>query len=215
MSARTKIYLNMCWTNASHHSMDTKWVSTCVAQNPPKIETKQNVSQYVLTKIICLRGHIIYLNLCWPNPSHISEDTKCISICTKLLPSQRGHKMYLKMCWPNASCACADTSCIPTCVEETQPMRAETQNATQSVLAKPSHSSEDTKCISIWVDQIHHLPARPQIASQHVLSKPILCQRGHRMCLTCVDKTLLMPARRQNIPLLLLKKKTPPLQRGH
>ena len=75
-----RMYLNMCWQSPSHASDETKCISTCVDQTPPISETIDNVSQYVLSKLLpCQRGHKTFLIMCWPTPSHISEVRYCIA----------------------------------------------------------------------------------------------------------------------------------------
>ena len=142
---RLKMHFIMCWPNPSHASQDTKCISTSVEQTPPKAARTENATQPITTKLIqCQRGLKIHLNLCWPsstmqarsqnvlrNPSHASQDTKCISTCfdqdacedkthrvlTELLPWKPGNKLHIYMCWPNLSNASEDTKCNWTCVE--------------------------------------------------------------------------------------------------
>ena len=130
-----KMHLNMCWP--SHASGDTKCMLTWVNQNLP-CQWGQIKRFYIFwaNPFLSFRGHNIYLKLCWPNPSHGSEDTKYISTCvdqnypitpraesvyqyllTKPLPWQWGYKMYLNFCWPN-------------------PITARTPNASQLVKTK-------------------------------------------------------------------------------
>ena len=162
---------------------DTKCISTCIDPTPPMSLRAQNVSLHVLSKPIpCLRGHKIYLNLCWPNPFIL----------------QRKHRKHLNLCWTYLSHASVDTKCI-TFDDHTNPI----QNASQYVLTKriprerenkiylkmcwqnPSHTREDTKCISKYVD--HASEDRRCL----VLAKRILCQLGHKiyfnMCWTILS----------------------------
>ena len=98
----------------------------------------QNESQHVLTNIPCQRGHIMYLNLCWPKPTHYTEDRKWIGISVDVsFPCQRAHEMILKMCWPNLSHASEDTKYNWTCVEQTYPMPGGSQNNSYVVLTRP------------------------------------------------------------------------------
>ena len=77
-----KMHLNICWPNPSYAIEGTKCISTCVDQLHPMPARIQNVYQHVLTKPIpCQQWHKILLNLSWSNPSHVSEDTKCIPNC--------------------------------------------------------------------------------------------------------------------------------------
>ena len=172
-------------------------------------ETK-NGSQLVLTKAIPFKqgikmylnmcctyvlhssvGTICISNLCWPNPNHTSEDTKCSSTRvnrTIPLPARtkwmhvntlswdRGHKMYHKNCWLN-----------PTKTREgTKPISIYASNASedkqfQYVLIKPTHSSVDktcprmhakkTKCISIRDYPKHPMSDRTKNVSQYVSTK--------------------------------------------
>ena len=155
------------------------------------------------------------INLCWPNPSHASEEIKCISnyvdtkfistcvdqtppmparplnvsqhVLTKPLPCYQGHK------------------CISPCVEQTPPMRARTQpppyqrgNQIYLNMWCPIlyHASEDTKYISTCV---HQTPEMPWISS----------------CISrCVNLTHLMPMRTPNTSQHVLIKPLP-CQREH
>ena len=155
--------------------------------------------------------------MCWPNPSHTSEDTKCISTRVEKAPlSRRGHNIYLNLCWPSSSHGSEDTKCISNCVDQTRPMTARTQNESQRVLTKPlscqrvhkmhlimgwpnsSLASEYTKFISTRVDQTEPIPARPLKVSQHVLTIHIPCKQGHKMSLNTDDETQPMLAITQN-----------------
>jgi hypothetical protein len=163
MPARHKMYLNMCWPNPFHKSDHTKYISICVDYSPLMPTSTGNASQHVFTSL-CQRSQKIHLNMCWPSPSHASENTKFISTCvdhtypklarkqnvsqlvlTKPHPYQRGNNMYLKMCWPNAS-----------------------------------HASEDQKYISTCVDKIPPMPRRTENESQHLFTKPLSCLREHK-----------------------------------
>ena len=92
---RHKIYLNI-WFHASE---DKNCTSTCVYQThskPARIKqylnlccsnlsgpaNTQNVSHLVLIEpLTCQRRHKMHLNMCWPNPSHGSEEKEYISTC--------------------------------------------------------------------------------------------------------------------------------------
>ena len=131
-----KMNLNMCWPIPTLATDDTKYNSSCDYQITPMSAKTQNVSRFILTKFLpCHQWHKIYLNVCWPNSSHASEDTKCISTCvhqspempvrtqhvfqdvlTKPIPCQSGHKIYLNMSWSNPSHAREDTKQLSTCV---------------------------------------------------------------------------------------------------
>ena len=134
MPARTNLHLNMCISNPSHASEETNWISTCFEQISPMPAKADNAIPYVLSKHLpCQQGHIIYLKMCWPSPSHASKDTGCISICfvqtapmhagmqnvsqhefTKPPPCQRGLKMHFNKCCPNPSHASQNTKWIST-----------------------------------------------------------------------------------------------------
>ena len=92
--------LNLCLPNTCHASKDTKGISFFDNQTPSIPTRTQNVTQ-----------------LLFKNPSHVSEDTNCTSICddpfvfpfmgrqkcisvvlTKSVPCQREHKMHLNLC---------------------------------------------------------------------------------------------------------------------
>ena len=136
----------------------------------------------MLTKTLTShRGHKMHLNVCWPNTSYASKDTKCILTCiiqtppmcddtkytstclTKPIPCQWGHKMHLNKCWTNPS----------------KPARA--LNVSQLVLNKllKCQGGHNILLIKCW--QPPPMPARTKKESQHVLNKPIPCQRGHKM----------------------------------
>ena len=135
-------WVNTCWPNPSHPIEDIICISTCVDKNHPMSPKTLNTSQHVLTKSHPLqREHKMNFNMCrtklsharlntnfWPDPSHASENTKCIPsfvdqthpmpartqnvsqhVLTKPLPCQWGHEMYLNLCWPNLSHASEDT----------------------------------------------------------------------------------------------------------
>ena len=89
-----KMHLYMCWPNPSHASEDTKCIATCVDKTPPLPVRKTNLSQHVLTKPIPWQRECkMHPNMCWPNPSHTSKDTKFISTCGhQNLPCQQGNK---------------------------------------------------------------------------------------------------------------------------
>ena len=208
-----KKHLNKFWFDLSHATENTKCISSFVYQTHLMPLRTKNVSEHVLKKSIpCQRGHKICLNLCGPNLSLAWEDTEYISTCvdqtnlttartqnvsqvvlTKHHSCQPGPKMHLNLCWPDASHASEDPKCISTCVDQTPPMTARTQNASQHVLTKRlpcqrgnktylnmcwpnlSNDSEDTKYISSCVDQTPLMPARSQNVSQHLLTKILPC----------------------------------------
>jgi hypothetical protein len=60
----------------------------------------------------------MYLDMCWPNLSHVIEDIKFKSICVAL-------KLFY---------ASENSKCISTCVDKTPPMPASKQNVTYHVL---------------------------------------------------------------------------------
>jgi hypothetical protein len=120
----------------------------------------------------------MYLNVCW---------------------RKRGHKMYVNVCWPNPFHDPEDIKSISTCVDETYPMPARTQNASQNVMTKSmpckrAHQIYITTCVKVTS-----------------------CQQGHKIYLnlcstyishawedtkyisTCVEQTPPMPARNQNV----------------
>ena len=125
-----KMHLNMIWPNPSNASEDTKCISTCVDQNSPMSARTKNISELVLTKPISwLLGHKMYIKLCWPNPTHASENTKCFSACVDKNPPILMFKQnYFNMYRPTKSNAFEDTKCISTFVDQTPPMPSRTQN---------------------------------------------------------------------------------------
>ena len=136
----------------------------------------------------------IYLNLCLPNPTQGTEDTKCILTCVKKpVPCQRGIEMHLKMCWSNLSHASKDTKYISTCMVQ-YPMIAWSQNISQLVL----------KILIAWLGghkiyfNLCWTTSSPDNASQHVLSNPCHASKDTRWINICVDQTPPLPARTQN-----------------
>ena len=82
MAAGEKINHNLCWPNPSHACEYQKCIPTSDVQTHLMPVRTEKLSQNVLSKQIpCQRGHKIYLNMCRPNPSNASENTKCTSTC--------------------------------------------------------------------------------------------------------------------------------------
>ena len=157
----------------------------------------------------------MYLYLCWPNPSHATDDIKFISIWVdKTPPIPAGSK------------------CIAICVAKTHPMPARISNSYQHELTgtlpyqrghkkhlnlfwrNPSFTNEDTKFLSTCLDQTPPLLARKQNVSQHVMYKPIPWQREHKCISKSINQSHPMPARTKQISEIMLQQ---PLscQRGH
>ena len=146
MWARTQNESQNLLTKPTYTSLYTKCFSTCVNHT--------HAVQLVLTKAITwLWVHKIYLNLCWPNPFHAIENSKCISTCIE-----------------QTSTMPAKTQNSPQ-THQTPIMLARTQNASQHMLTNPFHARENKKCISTCVDQNHSMPVRTQNGYQQVLTK--------------------------------------------
>jgi hypothetical protein len=219
------MYFNLCWPNSSLASEDKKCISSSVDQTPPMPAKTQNDSLHVLTKHIpCQGGHKMHFNmcwpthprpastqiayqenpthaskdnLCWPNPSHFSEDTKYISTCVDQnqphpredtililtcveqspLLLARTHKIYLNLCWP-------------------KPIPSQGEHNFYLNMCWPNSSNARwyIKCISTRYDQTHPMPARTLKVSHLVLIKPIPCQRGENCISICVDQAPPVPA---------------------
>ena len=195
-----KMHINMYWTNLYHASEDSesqhvkdkpiscqrrqKSTSTNfdLTHHPPTITLK--VYQLMLTKANPRkREHKMHLNVCWPNPSHAREDTRCNSIYwpnasnvgedTKCISNSVDHKMHHNMFWPNPSYACVSIKCTLTHVENKMHLNKRWPNT--------SHATKDSKCFSTIVEEIQHMPATTSNASQHVLMNPLPCQRENKM----------------------------------
>ena len=182
---------------------------------------RQNVPELLLTKPLPrLRELKVQLNMCWPNPSHYSEDTK----------------IYLNLCWPNPSNASDDIKHVSTRVDLTHTMPARkqypfqhvlskhlsmpamTQNASQHVLTKPiptqrgnkmhlnfcwanpPHASEITKCILTCFAKTPPMTTRYQNASHHLLTNHFPMAEGTK----CI-----LPPRTQYVSQLVLTKPLP------
>ena len=144
------------WPNPSLHSRHTKCILTCVDQTLP-----------------CQRELKIYLDLCWPKLSYVSEDTKFIStgvpartqnvsqhVLKKHNICLRGQKMHLNMYWPNHS----------------------HQSDNTIFISKFFIISDDTKCNNVcWPDPSN--AARSENPYKHGKTKPLPCQQWHKMCL--------------------------------
>jgi len=195
----------------------TQNVSQLVLKNQPVQARTPNISRLSWPiPLTCPRGFKTHLNMFWPNPSHASEDTKCISTSIEQNPScQRGQKMHLYMCWPNPSHANEDTKCIATCVDKTPPLPVRKTNLSQHVLTKPipwqrgckmhpnmcwpnpSHTSEDTKFISTSGHQ--NLPCQQgnkYISTWDKHNYLMACLRKHKKNLNWADQTPPMTARK-------------------
>ena len=132
----------------------------------------------VLTKFRQGQGR----NKLYPNLSHSSEDTKCISCVDESPPMPTRTQDVSQPVW-----------------YETILMPARTQNASKHVLTKPipcqrehkinlnmcwpnsSHASEAPNYISTCGDQTLLMPARIQNPCQHEFTKPLPCPRGNKM----------------------------------
>ena len=124
----------------------------------------------------------MHLNMWWPNPSHVCDDTKCILTCVDKNPSNSSE----------------DTNCILTCADETHPilirkqivpqlrllnpsLAARPQNVSQHVLTKPlpcphGHYTHLTKSWPNSSDASEHTNCMYTL-----LTKPISCQWAHKM----------------------------------
>jgi hypothetical protein len=80
-------------------------------------------------------------------------------VMNKRLSCRRGHNIYLN---------------------QTPPMPARIQNASQLSWPNPSQAIEDKKCFTKCVHQTPKLPVRTKYVSQHVLTEAMVCQRGHQ-----------------------------------
>ena len=109
---------------------------------------------------------------------------------TKSLTYQQGKKKYFSLCWSNLSHESKDTKCISTWVDQTHPLQARTQNASQHALNNAYQASEDTKCIAPWVYQSPLMTERIQNVRQHVLIKPLPSPRGQNMQLNMCRRML-------------------------
>ena len=143
----------------------------------------QNASQNVFNKpLTCQRGQKMCLNMCLPKPH---------------MPAKTGNASL--QVWPKPSKP-EKTKFILKCVDETNLIRARTENISRLIL-----------------NNLPHLSPRNQNTSQHELTQPITYQQGYKvyinMCLnktpharkdrkcisTFVDQTNPMPTRTQNV----------------
>ena len=174
-------------SDASLARDDTKCISTCVDQFHKSHQRENNM----------------LLNMCLPNSSHASSDTKCkhASKDIKFISTWVDH-------------ASEDTKCISAWVDQSPLMPARTENAcwcvkkpfpfqrghkTYHILNWPnqSHASVQQICISNWVHQTPHKPARNKM--NLILCWPYSSHAKEiRSCnSTCVDKIPPKPAMHQ------------------
>ena len=129
----------------------------------------------------------MYLNMCWPNRSHASEDKKWITTCIDQMPSMPATKLIvsLNMHWTIPSHSSKVTKYILTCVDQTCQRGHKMYH--NLCWTNTFRATVDTRCIS---------------TSQH-----LACQRGNKIYLnmcwanpshasedtesisTCVDQT--------------------------
>ena len=107
--AHTKNASHLVTTNPTQVSEDIKSI-----QSHTMPARTQNVPLHVMTKPIrCQRVHKKYLNLCWQNKSHASEDTKCISTCvepTLHMPMISKNIFQHVLTKPSDASTCSNTS---------------------------------------------------------------------------------------------------------
>ena len=115
-----KMNLNICWPNLSHANEDTKRMSPSFDQAHPMSARSQYVSKHSLNKPLpCHRARKMHINMCWQNPTHISENTKYYQqALTILLSCQRAMEMHINLCWPNPTDTSENTQSISTCVDQ-------------------------------------------------------------------------------------------------
>ena len=137
------------------------------------------------------------LNVCWPTPSHGSEDTKWIPPCvdgthpmsmgtqntcqysrTNRLPCRRGHKICLTLCWKkHIPRQWRQEMHLSMCWTKVIPFKRGHKMHISSYWPYTYHLSEYINSISTLVDQTHFMPARKQNISLIVL------QRRHKIYL--------------------------------
>ena len=153
---------------------------------------------HMLTKPLpCHWGHKMYLNICLLTPP-MPERTQnaCHPVLTTHLPCQRGHKMKLKMCWPNPSHASEDTKCVSTCVDQTPPLVARTQSASQHMLTEFSPCQREQKMnLTMWWPNLSHASEDKKCISLY-LTNPIQASEDTKCISTSVEQTLPKPARK-------------------
>ena len=145
---------------------------------------RQNIVQVELTKTLaCISTCVKQI------PSMPDRRQNVIHVLTKTLLCLRVDKMFLYMCRPNSFHASEDKKCISSCVEQTLPIQARTQNASQHLLtiALPCQKGHNMHLQMLWLNTSHAsedltclFPASTQNVHQHVFTKPISCQRGQK-----------------------------------
>ena len=151
----------------------------------------QNVSHVLDNPIPCQRGLIIHLNICWPNTSHASEDTECISTFVYQTHSTPG-KICIRTCVdltdPQAR---EDAKYI-----STHPMTAMSQNVSNLCWENPSNA---TKCILMSDDWTPYIPERTQVLFLLLFTKPSPWEWDTKYISTCVEQTHPITARTKNV----------------
>ena len=212
------MFHKMCTPNPKIANEKKICISRCVDQSHSMPARTQNSYQLVMTKSIpCQQGHIIYLKLRWPSPSHASEDIKWFSTSVGQFPH-----------------ASKDTKCISTCNDKIYAMPARAQNVSQLALTKsltclrghkmifnmcwsiptcqrrhkihlnkswpnPSHARNDTKSISTRFEWAPHMPARNKMYLNMCWPFPSHANEDRKCISTCVDQNPPKSARTQNI----------------
>ena len=187
------LYIYVCWPNTFHSRKDSNLSQHVFTKTPPMSANTQkafeyelnkpliylartkNASHQVLTKPLpCQQGYTIYLNLCWPNPSYVSEDTKYISTCVDQINPVPEEEKKCILAWIEKM----DKKCISKCVDQTPHMPAMRLyiyiNLRRHNLP---HASYYTKCSSTWINQTHPMSSMSQYVSQVVFTETLWCQR--------------------------------------
>ena len=143
----------------------------------------------------------MHLIMCWPNPSHANEDSKCISTCVEQWhrwqkmhlnmcwpKRQRGHKMHLNWYWPK-TLLCERGHKIYLNMYWRKPIQCHRglQCFSNMWWSNITYTNEDTKSLTYqWGKKIISacvVKARTQNVSQHELTKHFPWERGHKMLL--------------------------------
>ena len=123
--------------------------------------------------IPCQRGQKIYLNSCWPKPSHARVDTKCVPTCVDQTPPMPARTQNLcNMCCKIPLNAIEGKHVSQHMMTKPLPCQRGNKVHLHLLWPNPSYIGENTMYIWTCVDQNPWKPTRTQHVSQHALSNP-------------------------------------------
>ena len=189
------VYLNTSWPKTSNAREFGICVSKFVDQIPHEPAKTENDSQNVFTKplpsqrrhkmqslheltkfIRCQRGQKMYLNMCWPYSSHVSENKKWILTCVDKTPPMQAGKYNISQ---YGLTNCEGTNCIWTCIFHA----SEGTNCNFNMSSKNRPNAR--KKLNMYLNMCWLNTSRASVEIKGIS--------------TCVNQTLSMPVSNQNV----------------